>query len=113
MGLLTPKGFAPEIGRRQDQYQRREHLTTWTGAGLLGLIAFSAGDVAKDILDDAPTLLTAILVTCLTLGGAALALARVGYEWAGTSIRRHVDTSATETDDAAADAVAKAALLKG
>jgi hypothetical protein len=88
--VFSPSNKAGESGARREQYRRREAMTVWIGAGLVGLIALSAGDLAAKVMGDVPDLLTALLMTCLVLAGGCLALARVGFEWAATRIFRRL-----------------------
>jgi hypothetical protein len=88
--VFSPSNKAGESGARREQYRRRESMTVWIGAGLVGLIALSAGDLASTVMGDVPELLTALLMTCLVVAGGFLALARVGFEWAATQISRRL-----------------------
>jgi hypothetical protein len=84
---------------RLRQYKRRERMILWVGAGLLGLIALAAGDMASAALGDAPDWLVALMLTCLVLTGAFLALARVDFEWQATGIERDLQDGTVGKDD--------------
>lgn len=72
---------------RLGKYKRRAHMVIWVGAGLGGLVALCTGDA----FDRAPTWLKAVEVTSVILSGSFLALARVKFEWAATSIERSIE----------------------
>jgi hypothetical protein len=87
-------------------------MTVWIGAGLVGLIALSAGDLASSVMADVPSLLTALLMTSLVLAGGCLALARVGFEWAATEISRRLNAgTAPASTGPAAKQIASADAL--
>lgn len=71
------------------KYQRREALTTWIGAAYLALTAL----MTTKVFDEArvPTILPALLVTLIVVGGGFLGLARVGFEWKATELQRNID----------------------
>jgi len=80
---------------RLRQYQRREHMTIWVGAGLAGLIAITTGDA----FNEAPAWLKALEVTFILTSGLLLASARVKFEWEATLIERKIkDGVVGETD---------------
>jgi hypothetical protein len=82
---------------RLRQYERRERLTTWFGAGYLTVTALLTTKVFE--LANPPALLTATLITFIVFGGGCLGYARVGFEWAGTLLRRKIeDATVTEND---------------
>jgi hypothetical protein len=81
---------------RLRQYERREQMTIWVGAGLAGLIAITAGDA----FDHAPAWLKAIEITLLVIGGAFFALARVKFEWEATQLKRNIQDKTVAEDDA-------------
>lgn len=90
---------------RLRQYERRERTTTWVGAGLFGLIALSAGNLAGSSFLDVPKVIKALLSTLIILAGALLAQARIGFEWESTKIKRgeedkpgHLNTSLSDDD---------------
>jgi hypothetical protein len=81
--------IVPETYRmRLRAYERRERTTTWVGAGLLGLVALSAGNLAGSEFVDVPSVIKALLSTLVILSGAFLAQARIGFEWESTKIKR-------------------------
>jgi hypothetical protein len=84
---------------RLRQYERRESMILWVGAGLAGLIALVAVDVGS-MSDEVPALLQAILVTALVFAGAFLAYARVNFEWQATLIKRKIEDGEIEGTDA-------------
>ena len=81
---------------RLRQYERREHMVIWVGAGLAGLVALATGDAFDSA---APALLKAIEVTLVIIGGAFLALARVKFEWAATLIKRKIEDGEVQGTD--------------
>lgn len=86
--LTRPSGdvSTQSAEERKESYDNRVHLTTWTGVGLAALIALASGDWT--LLTDAPQVLKVLLVTFIVLGGASLALARVGFEKASRDLKR-------------------------
>jgi len=84
---IAPRGIGRTYRERHRQYERRERMILWVGAGLLGLI----GLVTSDLSDGAPKALSAAAGTLIVLAGAALALARVKFEWAATKLSRAIE----------------------
>lgn len=98
MNQSTGRNKAPETYRlRLAQYQRRERMSIWVGAGLGGLIVLSSGFMA---FQQPPRLLVALTVTLLVLAGGAVAFTRVGFEWRATVIQRMIDSNEVRADDA-------------
>jgi len=79
-------------GTRLEQYRRREQMTTWFGGGFLGLVSI-AGLLSTSASGYLQRTLVALLISSVVLGGACLALARVGFEWKATEIARRIDSS--------------------
>ncbi len=79
------------------QYERRERLTTWFGAGYLAVTALLTTKVFE--LANPPALLTATLITFIVFGGGCLGFARVGFEWAGTLLRRKIEDATVKEND--------------
>lgn len=97
---ITPPGAESTYGKRLRQYQRRERTILWVAAGLAALI----GLVTSDLTKGAPRALTAAAASLIMLGGAALALARIRFEWAGTQLDRTIqDAEAAVGDQLPAD----------
>lgn len=83
------------VRSRLRKYKRREAMTVWVGAGFAGFIAI----LGLDVVASAPLWIQRIAVTLIILGALALAMARVGFEWKATIIKRHLeDGKVTETD---------------
>lgn len=79
------------------QYERRERLTTWFGAGYLAVTALMTTKVFEQANPPAP--LTAILITLIVFGGGSLGFARVGFEWAATLLRRQIEDATVQEND--------------
>jgi hypothetical protein len=62
-------------------------MILWVGAGLAGLI----GLVTTNLSAGAPKALSAATVSLIILGGAALATARIRFEWQATLLRRAIE----------------------
>ena len=77
-----PETYAVRVAK----YQRREQMTIWVAAGIAALVAF----IAARALDGAPRPFTEIIFTCVIAAGAMVALARVGFEWQATCIKRRL-----------------------
>jgi hypothetical protein len=77
-------------GYRLQQFKRREQMTTWFGGGYVALIAL-AGLLAASITQAVGKILIATMLTTVVIGGACLALTRVGFEWKATEIERRVE----------------------
>ncbi|HEX2104961.1 MAG TPA: hypothetical protein VHF51_14995 [Solirubrobacteraceae bacterium] len=88
---LTPPDAAGTYRERLRQYERRETMVRWVGAGLGGLIALAVGGLDDDLIGDAPEWLAALITTSIVLAGGALARARIKFEWAATQLRRDVE----------------------
>jgi hypothetical protein len=75
---------------RIEQYERRQAMITWFGAGLLA--TFTALSTTK-IFERAntPSFLVPFLITSIIITGVALGFARVGFEWEATKLRRKLD----------------------
>jgi hypothetical protein len=84
---ITPPDPGSTYRTRLRVYQRRGSMILWVGAGLVGLI----GLVTSNLSTGAPKVLSAVAVTLIILGGAALAYARISFEWAGTQLSRAID----------------------
>lgn len=91
---IAPAGIEKSYKGRLRQYQRRERMILWVGAGLAGLI----GLLTSDLSADAPKELNAIVATLIILGVGALATARVRFEWFGTQLERAIEDG-TNPDD--------------
>lgn len=92
------RGSGETVRSRLRQYERRERMILWVGAGLVGLIALVAGDVGGTF-DEVPALLRAIVLTAIVAAGASLAYARVNFEWAATLIKRKIEDREVEDTD--------------
>ena len=69
------------------------------GAGLAALIAL----VTSDLGSGAPKVLGAVAASLIIVGGGALAVARIKFEWAGTKLERAVDDGTSAGDPLPAD----------
>jgi hypothetical protein len=83
---IAPPNVEGTYGKRLRQYQRRGSMILWVGAGLTGLVVL----VTSDLGDNAPDWLNATDATLIILGGAALATARIKFEWAATELERAI-----------------------
>jgi hypothetical protein len=92
---ITPPDAGLSYRTRLRQYERRERMILWVGAGLLGLI----GLVTSDLTDGAPKALTATAGTLIVLAGTALAYARVNFEWAATKLSRAIEDGTSAAAD--------------
>jgi hypothetical protein len=70
----------------------RSHRTIWVGAGVLGLIALTTGDVSADIFSCNPPALRGLVLTLTVLSGTLLAYARVNFDWAISQIEHLCET---------------------
>ncbi len=86
-------------GSRLRQYERREHMTIWVAAGVAALVAF----VGASALDERPALFTQLVLSAAVVAGAALAFARVQFEWAATLIKRDLDDEKVKKEQPLAD----------
>jgi hypothetical protein len=86
------------IRSRLRQYERRERMILWVGAGLVGLIALVAGGVGGSS-EGANAILRAIAITAIVVAGGSLAYARVNFEWEATLIKRKIDDDQIEDGD--------------
>jgi hypothetical protein len=94
LSWITPPNADASYRGRLRQYRRRENTILWVGAGLIGLI----GLVTSDLTDGAPAALTASAATLIIVGGAALAWARIKFEWAATQVDRAIEDGAKPSD---------------
>jgi hypothetical protein len=86
-------------GTRLRQFERREQMTTWVAAGIASLVVF----IGAGALAASPPLFSKVIFTLSILGGTALALARVQFEWAKTEIKRKIEDVPTVKDTPLAD----------
>jgi hypothetical protein len=84
---IAPPGIEGTFGKRLRQYQWRLSMILWVGAGLAALI----GLLASGLADGAPKWLVAAAATLIILGGGALAIARIKFDWAATQLSRAID----------------------
>jgi hypothetical protein len=85
---IAPPGAESTYGKRLRQYERRERIILWVGAGLVGLIALVTSD---HLSAGAPRWLTAAVATLVIVGAALLATARIRFEWAATLLKRAIE----------------------
>lgn len=90
---------AETVRSRLRQYERRERMILWVGAGLVGLIALIPDGVC-DPSNIATALLRAMAVTAIVVAGGSLAYARVNFEWQATLIERRIARSMAATNSA-------------
>ena len=96
---------APDVGGRILQYRRRVKLITWVGAGLIAEITVF-GAVTTDGYptgEETPFFLWAIVPTMVLIAGAALAKARVHFEWLADLLQRHITSRTIGRDSQMAD----------
>jgi hypothetical protein len=84
---VAPANIGSTYQERLRQYERRERMILWVGAGLVGLI----GLVTTNLSAGAPKALSAATVSLIILGGGALATARIRFEWQATLLRRAIE----------------------
>jgi hypothetical protein len=90
----------PTHGQRLDSYKRREEMTVWVGAGLAALVILLSGDLAATAGGDGvPALLVASALTAALAGAGCLAMARVGFEWSATELRRAASERGDSPDE--------------
>jgi hypothetical protein len=82
-------------------YERREQMTTWIAAGAGAMIAFLAAGALKD----RPQLFTQLVFFVAIISGYTIALARVGFEWSATLIKRDIEDKKVDIDDRLADSM--------
>ena len=87
---VAPPDIGQTYAKRLQQYERRESMILWVGAGLAGLI----GLVTSNLSGGAPKAFGAAVVTLIILGGGALATARIRFEWAATQLDRAIQDGA-------------------
>jgi hypothetical protein len=89
--MVTPPPHIEHTYRKRlRQYQRRGSMILWVGAGLVGLV----GLLASNLSTGAPGALNASTVSLVILGGGALAIARIRFEWAATQLDRAIQDGA-------------------
>ena len=84
---LTPRNVEGTAKGRTRQYERRGAMILWVGAGLGGLIVL----VTSSLASGAPRAFGGAVATLVVVSGAALAWARVNFEWAATTVQRKLD----------------------
>lgn len=84
---LTPRNVEGTAKGRTRQYERRGAMILWVGAGLGGLIVL----VTSSLASGAPRAFGGAVATLVVVSGAALAWARVNFEWAATTVHRKLD----------------------
>jgi hypothetical protein len=84
---LTPRNVEGTAKGRTRQYERRGAMILWVGAGLGGLIVL----VTSSLASEAPRAFGGVVATLVVVSGAALAWARVNFEWAATTVQRKLD----------------------
>jgi hypothetical protein len=72
-------------------------MILWVGAGLVGLIALVTSDLTKG----APKWLSAMTASLIIVGGGALAIARIKFEWAATQLERAIQDGVDPNQDLA------------
>jgi hypothetical protein len=92
---LKPDNAGTTYQTRLRQYQRRERMILWVGAGLAGLIGLLTID---RLSADAPADLGATTATLIILGFGALAMARIDFEWTATQLDRAIEDGKNGTD---------------
>lgn len=84
------KGADEKVGRRLAQYQRRERIILWTGAGLAAIVAlFTAIEFTRE--SDLPVEILPVVPVAVVFGGGCFALSRVQFEWAAEVLKRGVE----------------------
>jgi hypothetical protein len=91
-------GRGETVKSRLRKYDRRERMTLWVGAGLVGLIALVAGDAGGSSAG-VLAIFRAIVITAIVVAGACLAYARVNFEWEATRIKRKIEDGEVEDAD--------------
>jgi hypothetical protein len=86
------------VRSRIRQYERRERMILWVGAGLVGLIALVAGGVGGSS-ESVPAGLRALVITAIVVAGGSLAYARVNFEWQATLIKRKIEDGEVQATD--------------
>ena len=82
---------------RLRQYQRRERMTIWIGAAYAALIALMTTKVFDQ--STAPWHLSAVIATCIVVGGFCLGKTRIVFEWRATQIERQVEDNEVKLTD--------------
>ena len=70
-------------------------MTVWVGAGFAGLLVV----LGLDLVKSSPLWLQRSALTLFLLGAAALARARVGFEWKATTIERFIEDGKARGED--------------
>ena len=70
-------------------------MILWVGAGLVALIGLETASLTGG----APRWLTALVTTLIIVGGGALAVGRIKFEWAATRLDRAISDNAVEETD--------------
>ena len=86
------------VRTRIRQYERRERMILWVGAGLVGLIALVAGGVGGSS-EVVPAGLRALVITAIVVAGGSLAYARVNFEWQATLLKRKIEDGEAQATD--------------
>lgn len=72
------------------QYDRREAMILWVGAGLGGLVIL----VTSSLDSGAPKVFDGLVALLVIISGGSLAMARVEFEWASTKLKRDMSDKA-------------------
>lgn len=91
-------GAEPNVRQRLRQYERRERIILWTGAGLGGLIAlFAAIEFSRE--SDLPAWLLPIVPLLIIVSGGFAAAARIRFESAAELLTRGIADQTFAEDD--------------
>lgn len=89
-----PAGEKETAAQRMEKYQRREEMSIWVAAAIAGYLGF----IGVGAMEGAPSILSDSLLTLLLFAALFLALTRIGFEWAATSLKRFIDANSAEAD---------------
>lgn len=95
MNTPTPETY----GLRLEKYERRNSMSIWVAAGLGGLLLL----LSSNTIQGAPSFLMASIITVLIIGGGALGMTRVMFEWEATRMKRMFKYSGVKRTDSLPD----------
>ena len=91
-------GASPNVGRRLEQYQRREMIILWAGGGLAAIVAlFTAIEFTRE--SDLPVEVLPVVPVSVVFGGFCLAISRIQFEWQAVVLRRGIQDGHFSRDD--------------